>query len=88
MELAYHTTFKIMNVIYWVILDKYGADEAPYEYGAGRRSKTVKIELPMWRYDADFINELFLKHDLTMGDFSKDDTLFLDAHEDVYGFKA
>ena len=77
-------TNEIMNKIYYSISDKYGWEEVPYGYSdTAFTGNTTKIEICMWRYDIKFINALFLDNGI---DYvaTKNDTIFLDAKNDIY----
>ena len=88
MDLRYVVTYELLNKIYFAISDQYGWEEVPYEYSSGGfKDNTIKIEIPMWRYDTEFMKKLFLDNDLTILEFTKDDVIWLDSHDDYYNIK-
>lgn len=75
--------YKDMNEIFYKICDEYGYDNQPYEYANNNtyNKRTIKIEIPMWRYDKKFIKNVFEEFgiDINFDNVDSNTSIFLNS---------
>lgn len=75
MNYKYKASIKIINKIFSELSNRY---EETYKYGS---KYITKIEIPCYKFDIEYIKELFIKLNLTIFDFNKMDIILIERED-------